>query len=91
VVKFTINGIEGREQKLKNNHLIYIIMLTYSTILQGSEANEQNAIDFAQGYDFSEDETSEFNTLNKTYIDTVNGVDIYYDYAADYYFFAENN
>lgn len=66
-------------------------MKTYDTILQNSEATEQNAIEFAQSYDFSEDEVSEFNTCNKTYINTVNGVDIYYDYAGDYYFFVENN
>lgn len=56
-------------------------MKTYETILQGSEAVESFAIDFAQGYDFSGDEIEE-------YIDTVNGVEIYYNQTADYYFFS---
>lgn len=66
-------------------------MVTYSTILQGSEATEENARNFAQHFDFSEDETEEAATMHKTYIDTVNGVEIYYQYGADYYFFAPEN
>lgn len=66
-------------------------MLVYSTILEGSEAIEENAIAFAQGFDFSEDETEEFNTINKRYIETVNEVAVYYEFIADYYFFAPNN
>ena len=64
-------------------------MLTYSTILQGEEASEDNAINFAQGYDFSEDEITEFFPIHFDYIDCINGIEIYYDFAADYYFFAE--
>ena len=64
-------------------------MKTFDAILQGSEANEENAIDYARGMDFSECEIEEYNTKDKTYIDTVNGIDIYYQYVADYYFFAE--
>lgn len=64
-------------------------MITYSTILQGSEATEENAISFAQGFDFSEDEQTEFFPIHFNYIDTVNGIEIYYDYGADYYFFEE--
>ena len=65
-------------------------MKVYSVILQGSEATEQNAIDFAQGFDFSESEVEEYNTMDKTYIDTINGIDIYYQYGADYYFFTDD-
>ena len=64
-------------------------MKVYSVILQGSEATEQNAINFAQGFDFSESEVEEYNTRDKTYIDTINGIDIYYQYGADYYFFTD--
>ena len=63
-------------------------MITYSTILQGSEATEENALNFAQCFDFSEDETEDTINLHRTYIDTVNGIEIYYQYGADYYFFA---
>jgi len=64
-------------------------MKTYSTILQGSEATEDNAISFAQSYDFSEDEETYFFPIRFNYIDTINSIEIYYDYGADYYFFAE--
>ena len=68
-------------------------MITYSTILQGSEATEKNAYDFARNFDWSSDETEEydynfFKDGYIDYIDTVNGVEIYYNFAADYYFFA---
>jgi hypothetical protein len=66
-------------------------MRTYSTILQGSEAVESLALDFARGYDFSEDETEEANLNHSSYIDTVSGIMIYYNRAADYYFFSDKN
>jgi hypothetical protein len=67
-------------------------MKVYSTILQGSEATKENAINWATGFDFSEDDTTEYNRslLHHNYINTVNGIEIYYDFAADYYFFAES-
>jgi hypothetical protein len=64
------------------------VMVTYSTILQGSEATEENARNFAQGFDFSECETEEFNYNSSNYIDTVSGIDIYYNWKANYYFFS---
>ena len=66
-------------------------MTTYSTILQGSEAIESFALEFAQGYDFSQDETEEYNYSihYDTYINTIMGIDIYYNMTADYYFFAD--
>lgn len=65
-------------------------MLTFSTILQGSEATEMNAINFALGFDFSEDETEElnFNVNHYHFIDKMDGIIIYYNWVADYYFFA---
>ena len=63
-------------------------MKTYSTILQGSEATEENARNFALGFDFTEDEIEDISIIFNTYVDTLNGIDIYYDYGADYYFFA---
>lgn len=46
---------------------------------------------YAQGLDFSGCELNECNIKYKTYIDTVNSIDIYYDYGADYYFFAPSD
>ena len=67
-------------------------MKTYSTILQGNESTEENAREFAQGFDFSEDDTEEYNIDSRSdFIDTVNGIDIYYNMGADYYFFAESD
>lgn len=68
-------------------------MKTFSTILQGSEAEESFALEFAQGYDFSEDKTEDYNrTLHHDrYINTVNGIEIYYNRTADYYFFSSEN
>ena len=63
-------------------------MKTFDHILQGSEATEQNAYDHAQQFDFSESEVTEQNIKYKTYIDTVRDIEIYYDYGANYYFFA---
>jgi len=66
-------------------------MKVYSTILQGSEATEDNAINFAKLYDFSEDEICENTALCSQfdYIDTIKGIDIYYNFAGDYYFFSK--
>jgi len=65
-------------------------MKSFSTILQGEEATEEYAIEFARCFDFSESETEEVTTRHKYYfifIDTVNGIKIYYQWRADYYFF----
>ena len=62
----------------------------FSHILQGHEATEENAREHANGYDFTQDEEPKeesYPFLN--YIDTVNGVEIYYNYGADSYYFAE--
>tara|TARA_R110002096_G_scaffold137605_1_gene291014 strand:- start:268 stop:468 length:201 start_codon:yes stop_codon:yes gene_type:complete len=62
-------------------------MKSYSTILQGSDAIEDKAVDFALGYDFSQDELEEVTNIDFWYIDTLQGVEIYYHFRADYYFF----
>jgi hypothetical protein len=36
-------------------------MKTFNTILQGSEAEESFALEFAQDFDFSEDKTEDYN------------------------------
>ena len=64
-------------------------MMVYDAILQGDEATEANALDYARGMVWDEVEVSEQEIKYSQFIDTVNGIDVYYDYGADYYFFAE--
>jgi hypothetical protein len=66
-------------------------MLTFSTILQGSEATEKNAIGFANYFDFSEDEIEETPFIHCRFFATINGISIYYNYGADYYFFSPDS
>ena len=45
---------------------------------------------YARGLDFSCIDTQEENIKYATYISTIEGIDIFYDYGADYYFFCPN-
>lgn len=61
---------------------------TYDVTLEGHQAEtEQDAIDYAAGMVWSEIETTEQEIAYGRYVDTVEGVEVYYDYGADYYFF----
>lgn len=66
-------------------------MKTYSTILQAVTNIE--AIDFARGYDFSEEEIGEspVDLQDLRFVGTVNGVNVYYNVIADYHFFTPAN
>ena len=66
-------------------------MLIYDFILQGDEATEENAMCATTGIDWQEIETSEINRpyTHSKYIDSNNGIDVYYDYGADYYYFVD--
>ena len=64
-------------------------MMVYDAILQGDEATEANALDYARGMVWMEVEASEQEIKYAEFVDTVDGIDVYYDYGADYYFFAE--
>jgi len=64
------------------------IYKTFDAILQGYEAEtEEAAIEYARGMVWSECEAIEQNIGHARHIDTVDSVGVYYDYAADYYFF----
>jgi len=67
------------------------MMMVYDAILEGDEATEANALDYARGMVWDEVEVSEQEIKYSQFIDTVNGIDVYYDYGADYYFFADAN
>ena len=64
------------------------MMLVYEAILDGYNT-QQGAIDYARGMVWSECEATEQNIKYRDYIDTVNGVGVYYDFGADYYFFTD--
>lgn len=60
----------------------------FDHILQGHEATEENAYDHARGMNWMEVGTTSQTLPNLNYIDTVDGIEIYYDRGADYYCFA---
>ena len=62
-------------------------MIVYDAILQGVDQAE--AIDYARGMVWDEVESSNQEIKYAEFVDTVDGVDVYYDYGADYYFFAD--
>lgn len=69
-----------------------MIYQAYPEILEGYQVDsDQGAIDWARGYVFGESEPTEQNIAFGRYIDTVNGIDVYYDYGADYYFFTDSD
>jgi len=61
----------------------------FNYILQGHEATEENAYDAARGLDWSGIETQEGDYPYLQYVDTVNGVGIYYNYGSDDYYFTD--
>ena len=66
-------------------------MMVYDAILEGDDATEADALEYAQGMVWDEVEVSEQEIKYSKFVDTVNGIDVYYDYGADYYFFADAN
>lgn len=62
----------------------------YDHIIDGHQMTEEEAIDYANGI-CPDWETSESEALPKyhQYLATENGVDVYYDFGADYYFYVE--
>jgi hypothetical protein len=62
-------------------------MMIYDAILERSSPEE--AVDYARGMVWSEVEAAEGEVKYAEFIDTVDGIDVYYDYGADYFFFAD--
>ena len=62
-------------------------MMVYDAIYTGEEAE---ALDYARGMVWMEVESSEQEITHKRFVDTVDGIDVYYDYGADYYFFSDS-
>ena len=65
-------------------------MLVYGAILDGYNT-QQGAIDYARGMVWGECEATEQNIKYRDYIDTVDGIGVYYDFGADYYFFTDES
>lgn len=63
--------------------------LTFDHIQQGG--TEEEALEVARGMVWQEIEASEQNIGYADHIDTIDGVGVYYDYAADYYFFTDES
>lgn len=63
---------------------------TYDVILNGHES-EQDALDYAAGMVWCECETRQQSIAYGRYVGEVDGVEIYYDYGADYYFFCPSD
>ncbi len=65
-----------------------MIYNAFDFILEGYEGDgEQDAIDCADGMAWQEIEVGQQNIAYGRYIANSNGIDVYYDYGADYYFF----
>ena len=63
------------------------IMKLFSIILEGS--TEKEAMEWASGFAWCDCETTEQAIKYKRYIGSDNGIGVWYDYGADYYFFED--
>ena len=65
----------------------------YDAILEGYEGGEEFALNYARELDWGSSEYQMVDSLPtyKRYINTINGIDVYYDYGADYYFFVDSD
>ena len=63
---------------------------TFDAILDGWEAEtDEDAIEYARDMVWSEVETKEQEIGYANHIADVDGVGVYYDYGADYFFFTD--
>jgi hypothetical protein len=63
------------------------IKKVYDTILQS--VTQEEALDYARGMVWEEIETTEEKVNNCYPIETIDGVRVFYNYLADYYFFTD--
>ena len=68
-------------------------MIIFNAILESHKTQEEaidEAIDYANGIDWQEVETYNSDRyIYSDYVDTVNGVGIYYCYGADHFWFTD--
>ena len=70
-----------------NNGVNTMMYNTIGPICQGHEATIENARDCIRGLDWREYEVVTQNIGHARYVETLDGINIFYDYGADYYFF----
>lgn len=81
--------LAGKAGKIRGDNM-NLNFNTYPVILSGTQAICHNdALDWARGYCFGEEEPEELTIHYADHIDTVNGIDVWYDVGADYYFFTD--
>jgi hypothetical protein len=59
----------------------------YDTILQS--VTQEEALDYARGMVWEEIETTKEKIYHSDFIETIEGVGVFYNYMADYYFFTD--
>ena len=64
-----------------------IKLSTFDVILDN--ASQQEALDYAKGMVWGEVETTEQDIYHSYPIETIDGVGVFYNYMADYYFFTD--
>ena len=60
----------------------------YDVIYGGCHTNEE-ALDYASGMVWCEEEATEQEIYHSDLIETIDGVGVFYNYKADYYFFTD--
>jgi len=61
----------------------------YNYVLQGHAATEENAYNAIRRLNWQEIRTDEADYPNMEYVDTVNGIGIYYNHGHDAYYFTD--
>lgn len=80
-------GVSNNPNQLEENSNLTSY---YSPILMGDMNSLEDVIDWARGYDFSQECPIAQEVSNLDYRDTVNGVDILYNFGTDSYMFTDS-
>ena len=63
----------------------------YNVLLEGYEAEHISPQEFSMQFNFAEAETQEQTISQINFFDSVNGIDIFYCYGSDTYYFADTD
>lgn len=68
-----------------------VLNITYNSHLQDRGEANQDAVDWIAGLSTCEVDVEEelFSLKDHNYIDSINGIDVWYNWRADYYAFTE--
>lgn len=64
-------------------------MLVYDATYSAYDGGDIDAIEYARGMVWCELEATEQDIKYKRFVEEVDGVEVWYDFGADYYFFVE--